>query len=111
MTLGKVSGQILDMQYFIEKLAETLPIDQLSIKTILLLLQEEILNDLKDGKEIKISNFISIRVVDFPGQKVKNKKKQVIRTSGHKELVSKMPRDLRQTYHKLIDYEKIEENL
>jgi len=61
------------------------------------------------GKKIRLSNCIEFGITDVPGQKVLNKKKQLVKASGHKELSVSITRDLRKTYNKILDFEKIAE--
>jgi hypothetical protein len=107
--LGKTEKPILDNKYFIEKINEKLPIDKESITGVISLLTLELYEMLATGKTIKLSNCIELKITDVPGQKVMNKKEQLILASGHKELSVKITKEMRRTYHKLLDYEKIDE--
>lgn len=61
------------------------------------------------GRTIRLSNCIEFGITDVPGQKVLNKKNQLIKASGHKELSVSITKDMRKTYNKILDFEKIAE--
>lgn len=99
--------EILDNQYFIDLISKRTDIDRESIAGIINLLSLELFEILNSGQEIKILNCITMQVLDIPGQKILNKKKQLVQSSGFKILNVKIPRDMRRTYTKFLDFSKI----